>query len=444
MVRDSLKGEGDLDSDVEDVGGYHGESPRQEKCSDFRAFVNILKSYIGSGVLGLPFAYSQGGMVAGMIGMSIVALFSTIAVFLLLDCKAKLGRHARTFGDIGYGAAGKAGHAVVEGCVVLSQLGFCTAYVIFITQNLARYVEAIVWPQELTLLLVPALVCLCWIRSLQVLAPLSLLAIVLILVGLLSVVVASADRFGQGKDVEQVIPETLPIFLGMAIYSFEGIGLAVPIQNSMRKPEHFPFVWILASIIITMVYISFGAFGYSCYGTEVPTIITMVLPDNAVSFLIKVGLCISLLFTYPLAMFPVFEIVEEHWLWNTMHPTVEAAEAGGERGEQTIELQDDGAGVATLSLVRTRGARVALVLITVTAAIAIPDFSVVMAFIGSVPCNIMAFVLPTFFHLVICWDSMGKVGRGRDMLLMMIGLLAVGNCTYATVKGLVTGGPIGR
>eukprot|EP00290_Baffinella_frigidus_P002955 CAMPEP_0180182736 /NCGR_PEP_ID=MMETSP0986-20121125/40823_1 /TAXON_ID=697907 /ORGANISM="non described non described, Strain CCMP2293" /LENGTH=132 /DNA_ID=CAMNT_0022136121 /DNA_START=22 /DNA_END=416 /DNA_ORIENTATION=+ len=132
-----------------------------------------------------------------------------------------------------------------------------------------------------------------------------------------------------------------------------------------------------------MVYISFGAFGYSCYGTEVPTIITMVLPDNAVSFLIKVGLCISLLFTYPLAMFPVFEIVEEHWLWNTMHPTVEAAEAGGERGEQTIELQDDGAGVATLK-----------------------------AFIGSVPCNIMAFVLPTFFHLVICWDSMGKVGRG--------------------------------
>jgi hypothetical protein len=31
-----------------------------------------------------------------------------------------------------------AGHRVVEGCVVLSQLGFCTAYVIFITQNLAR------------------------------------------------------------------------------------------------------------------------------------------------------------------------------------------------------------------------------------------------------------------------------------------------------------------
>ena len=85
--------------------------------------------------------------------------------------------------------------------------------------------------------------------SSQVLAPLSLLAIVLILAGLGAVVVASADKFGQGKDVEAYIPETLPIFIGMAIYSFEGIGLAVPIQNSMKQPEHFPFVWILSSVL---------------------------------------------------------------------------------------------------------------------------------------------------------------------------------------------------
>ena len=28
---------------------------------------------------------------------------------MYMDCTVKLGRHARTFGDIGYGAAGKAG-----------------------------------------------------------------------------------------------------------------------------------------------------------------------------------------------------------------------------------------------------------------------------------------------------------------------------------------------
>jgi proton-coupled amino acid transporter len=441
MVRDSLREQdGDSDLDDGDAGGGHGSGAGSGKCSNKRALINVLKSYIGSGVLGLPFAYSQGGMIAGTIGMLIVALLSTVAVFLLLDCKKRLGRHTRTFGDIGFGAAGRAGHSIVEGCVVLSQLGFCTAYIIFITQNMHRYMSAYFGEQEVTLTLIPALVLLCWIRSLQVLAPFSLLAIVLILAGLATVVLASADKIGLGKGVEPYVPDTLPVFIGMAIYSFEGIGLAVPIQNSMRQPEHFPFVWILASLIIAFVYVGFGALGYSCYGAEVPGIITMVLPDNLLSFVVKLGLCVSLLFTYPLAMFPIFEIVEESWLWRTLHP----ARRGAARDGETAVIED-GEDAAKLSVPRMRAVRVALVLVTVFAALVIPDFSVVMAFIGSVPCNIMAFVLPTFFHAVVCWDDMGFWGRARDCGLFLLGLLAVGNCTYATVRGIVSGtGPVGR
>ena len=44
---------------------------------------------------------------------------------------------------------------------------------------------------------------------------------------------------------------------------------------------------------------------------QVPSIITMVLPDDVKSLLVKFGLSIALIFTYPIAMFPVFEIVED-------------------------------------------------------------------------------------------------------------------------------------
>jgi hypothetical protein len=44
-------------------------------------------------------------------------------------------------------------------------------------------------------------------------------------------------------------------------------------------------------------------------------------------------------------------------------------------------------------------------------AVSIPDFSVVMAFIGSLPSNIMAFFLPALFHLIICWRVIGFWGR---------------------------------
>ena len=41
----------------------------------------------------------------------------------------------------------------------------------------------------------------------------------------------------------------------------------------------------------------------------------------------------------------------------------------------------------------------------------------VMAFIGSVPSNIMAFFLPALFHLVICWRVMGFWGRFFHLFL---------------------------
>ena len=48
-----------------------------------------------------------------------VSVLSTLCVFLLLDCKHKLGGRVKTFGDVGYGAMGRSGHVIVELTVVL-------------------------------------------------------------------------------------------------------------------------------------------------------------------------------------------------------------------------------------------------------------------------------------------------------------------------------------
>lgn len=32
---------------------------------------------------------------------------------------------------------------------------------------------------------------------------------------------------------------TIPIFFGIAVYIFEGIGLVIDMEKSMKKPEHF-------------------------------------------------------------------------------------------------------------------------------------------------------------------------------------------------------------
>ena len=50
---------------------------------------------------------------------------------------------------------------------------------------------------------------------------------------------------------------------------------------------------------------------------------------------------------------------------------------------------------------KRRVLRAFLVGLTAVFAVSIPDFSVVLAFIGSLPCNVMAFILPSAFHLKI-------------------------------------------
>jgi len=58
-----------------------------------------------------------------------------------------------------------------------------------------------------------------------------------------------------------------------------------------------------------------------------------------------------------------------------------------------------------------------LVCLTALVACVVPDFGLVMSFIGAFPCNLLAFVLPTLFHAALFWDQMGLVGKISDLAL---------------------------
>ena len=101
----------DLDDEHEDSIQLQIRSPSSEghsasahKITGFQTFVHLCKTFIGAGVLGLPYAYARGGMLAAMIGMVVVSAMSTVCVFLLLDCKRLLPGHVRTFGEVSSGA----------------------------------------------------------------------------------------------------------------------------------------------------------------------------------------------------------------------------------------------------------------------------------------------------------------------------------------------------
>lgn len=172
-------------------------------CNNRRAFINVLKSFIGSGIMGVPFAFSMGGLAGGVVGMFAVSLISNYCVYLLLIAKAKIGPRAKTIGDIGRVSLGKFGHYAVELCVVLSQMGFCTMYLIFISQNMSKYLE----PQglavkDIVVMCLPILVLLCWIGSLKLLAPFSVIALSLTFVGVGCIVAESLPNLQDATSIK--------------------------------------------------------------------------------------------------------------------------------------------------------------------------------------------------------------------------------------------------
>lgn len=225
------------------------------KSSVTQTYFTMFKSFIGLGVLALPRAFQQAGYIGGAgaaasmccawlrlcsrssaaarprvptVGMAVVALVSFHCMMSLLQCRSLLlraGTHGAqgaqvTFSDVGQAALGSAGAWAVDVSLVVSQvrgvpaaphcararssrhrltpaaagalqIGFSTAYLIFIGHNVQVVVAEVTTlhtsslPYILACVLV--LVPLSWLRSLRRLAWSALLADVAVLVGLLTV-----------------------------------------------------------------------------------------------------------------------------------------------------------------------------------------------------------------------------------------------------------------
>lgn len=270
------------------------------------------------------------------------------------------------------------------------------------------------------LVLWPALSLLCSLRSLRGLAPLSLVGSALVLTALCAVVWFARGQFAPGRPRALVRPvgpaDSLPIFFSMAIYCFEGIGLALPIENAMREPEAFKPVWLISMAAVTCLFIAFGGYGYAAYGASTASKITDMLPRaSRIATLVRLGVCGCLVLSFPMMMFPVFEIVEGKWPLKTVL----------RRGRM--------GGAVRISV------RALIVLLVCTFASLIPDFGLVISLIGALGCNAMAFILPTIFHIKICWTRLGTLTILRDALIALFGTLALVVCTYTTVLKIVRG-----
>ncbi|KUF93660.1 Homoserine O-acetyltransferase [Phytophthora nicotianae] len=230
------------------------------------------------------------------------------------DCKYKLkqqGNIISKYGEIGYFAMGHIGSVIVNTALVISQTGFCIAYLIFIASNAHKFLD--VSKQLVVSVCVPPLVGFSLLRHMRELAYVALLADFMCILGLL--VVLNIDLSYMDLDHDYIEPmgvvSAIPFFFGVASYCFEGVGMVLPLENSMRNKHNFMPILVCTVVIITSLYATFGICGYLAFGNDTNAVITLNFEGSGgLVTLVKIFLCLGLFFTYPVMLFPVFEVLQ--------------------------------------------------------------------------------------------------------------------------------------
>lgn len=277
----------------------------------------LLKSFVGTGVLFLPKAYLNGGMLFSNLVLVFVALLSYYCFVLLVNARLKV---EGSFGDIGGILYGRWLRNTILSSIVLSQIGFVAAYIVFTSENLQAFILAVsdckthIDIQWLILMQMTIFLPFSLLRDISKLGFTALIADAFIMIGLAYLYyfdILTIVRQHGFSDIINFNSRDWTLFIGTAIFTFEGIGLIIPIQESMKDPRKFPPVLGLVMIIISVVFISMGALSYAAYGSNTKTVVILNLPQddklvNGVQFLYSVAILLST----PLQIFPAIRITE--------------------------------------------------------------------------------------------------------------------------------------
>jgi solute carrier family 36 (proton-coupled amino acid transporter) len=290
------------------------------KASPLGAALLLLKSFVGTGVLFLPRAFYNGGMLFSFLVLILLACLSYYCFLLLVGTRLKTYA-SLSYGDMGGAIYGNTFRNLINFSLVISQIGFASAYIVFVSENLQAFILAVsncrhnIEIKWVILLQMILFLPISLYRNINNIQKMALVADLFILLGLLYLYYYDIRTIVVRRGIADTVnfnAETWTLLIGTAIFTFEGVGLIIPIQSGMREPNKFPRVLGIVTIIIFLIFTSIGMLSYAAYGSATKTVILLNLPQedemvNGVQFLYSCAILLSI----PLQIFPAIEITSQ-------------------------------------------------------------------------------------------------------------------------------------
>eukprot|EP00940_MAST-03C_sp_MAST-3C-sp2_P002169 g2169.t1 len=240
---------------------------------------NLTSTILGAGILSLPFAFRESGIVAGVCMLVVTAVLSNFSCGLVLS--SYVWTHKASYGDIAGKLYGRAAQVIVEAIVMLLNIGACAAYMLVVKElmppSLAYLLPSVFGgasDELLTAILVFGIVLpLCCLRDISSLRFTSMLAFGFAIFLVVAVSVRSVQHmsslYGDGEDpvcsVAYKPHGLVGIFRALPLFSFSYICHlnVLPVYEFLRSrsPARMRKVFGLAMFFVTVLYVVVGSFG---------------------------------------------------------------------------------------------------------------------------------------------------------------------------------------
>ncbi|XP_072743747.1 proton-coupled amino acid transporter-like protein acs [Anoplolepis gracilipes] len=404
--------------------------------SNFETLVHLLKGSLGTGILAMPNAFCNSGLLVGVIATIIIGALCTYCLHILIKAQYKLCKRLRV-PILSYPYSMKyaleqgprcmrwfAPYApgFIDGFMITYQLGICCVYIVFVATNIKQVTDYYWIPLEVSthmfILLIP-LVLINYIRNLKLLAPFSTLANLITLVGLGMILSYMFDDLPPISEREMFgTLRNFALYFGTTLFALEAVGVIIALENNMKTPQSFGGYFGVLNIgmtVIVILYIIIGFFGYVKYGSEAAGSVTFNLPqDAAMSQSIKIMFAIAIFITYALQAYVPVEI-----MWNTYL-------------DHRIQNR---------KILWEYVCRTAVVIATFILAVAIPRLGLFISLFGALCLSALGIAFPAIIEICVLWPGkdfgLFKATLIKNILLILFGLLGLVVGTYVSIVDIV-------
>ena len=385
--------------------------------------INIQSMILGTSVLGFPFAFMNAGVWAIPL-VILIGLASSASGGLLQDClyqeSRRFPRPKRVRGsyiEICRRAWPKHGKSVMEFIVFISMLRNVIVLILLTNLTLEVFKGLIFFDKGIvTVLWALAALPFLFIKRVSSLAWISFIGLFLYLIALMAVLVhciIDYKSWSFSKLHLEFQIEKLGIAAGIIINSFAQHLAFPPVEGSMKKPKKYRLTLYIAFGINVIVKIFLGVSAVMTYGDSVCQSVTANLTNRKIAIPSDIGIAFFAYFTLPMQSFVVFDLIDSKFLPH-------------------FPVFKDSSNWGWLILSRS------LVLLPcLLIAVLIPQFSLLVSFVGSIRGSLISLVLPPILYMKIFQHKINNFIKIQCFLMIFIGLILGGTGVYSSSKAIV-------